>query len=126
MLLSIRRRNLTWCQNLPNPIASSIQSWEKTEKGPVLVKCHKLFPPRRYPPKMDLTETVAGNWKTLKLMWNNYEVASRLRTQSNELWSAIFLTCIGPDVLDIYDGLPFDNDEEKTDIERNTSLVKQT
>ena len=77
------------------------------------------------PSKMDLTGNLAGNWKKFKRMWNNYEVASRLRTQSKELRTATFLTCIGPDVLDIYDGLPFDNDEEKTNITNVLALLEK-
>ena len=77
------------------------------------------------PQKMDLTGNLAGSWKKFKHMWNNYEVASRLWTQSNELRTATFLTCIGPDVLDIYDGLPFDNDEEKTNIAKVSDLLEK-
>ena len=55
----------------------------------------------------------------------NYEVASRLRTQSNELKPATFLTCISPDMLDIYDGLPFGNDEEKTNIAKVLDLLEK-
>ena len=77
------------------------------------------------PPKMDLTGNLAGNWKKFKRMWINYEVASRLRTQSNELKTATFLTCISPDVLDIYDGLPFGNDEEKTNIAKVFGLLEK-
>ncbi|XP_068747376.1 uncharacterized protein [Montipora capricornis] len=72
---------------------------------------------------MDLTGNLAGNWKKFKRMWNNYEV--RLRTKSNELRTATFLTCIGPDVLDIYDGLPFGNDEEKTNIAKVLDLLEK-
>ena len=77
------------------------------------------------PPKMDLTGNLAGNWKNFKCLWNNYEVASRLQTKSNELRTAIFLTCISPDVLDIYDGLPFDNNEEKTDIPKVLDFLEK-
>lgn len=77
------------------------------------------------PPKMYLTGNLAGNWKKFKCMWNNFEVASGLRTQSNELRTATFLTCIGPDVLDIYVSLPFDNDEEKTNIAKVLDLLEK-
>ena len=63
------------------------------------------------------------NWKKFKRLWTNYEVASRLNTQSGDLRTATLLTCIGPDVLEIYDGLPFANTEEKTQIDKVVELL---
>ena len=61
------------------------------------------------------------NWKKFKSA--NYEVASRLNTQSRDLHTATLLTCIGPDVLEIYDGLPFANTEERTQIDKVVELL---
>lgn len=57
-------------------------------------------------------------------MWNNYEIASRLQAQDTQLWIATLLTCIGPDVLDIYDDLPFASDDKKNDIDKVLNLLK--
>lgn len=63
------------------------------------------------------------NWKKFKRLWTNYELASRLNTQSGDLRTATLLTCIGPDVLEIYDGLPFANTEEKTQIDKVVKVL---
>ena len=63
------------------------------------------------------------NWTKFKRLWANYEVASRLTTQSRDLHTATLLTCIGPDVLEIYDGLPFANTEERTQIDKVVDLL---
>ena len=66
--------------------------------------------------KLDFKGKLAVNWKKFKRLWTNYEVTSRLNTQSGDLRTATLLTCIGPDILEMYDGLPFAN-TEKTQID---------
>ena len=64
------------------------------------------------------------NWKKFKRLWTNYGLASRLNTQSGDFRTATLLTCIGSDVLEIiYDGLPFANTEEKTQIDKVVKLL---
>ncbi|PFX24871.1 Uncharacterized protein K02A2.6 [Stylophora pistillata] len=75
------------------------------------------------PSKLDFKGNLAVNWKTFKRLWTNYEIASRLSAQSSNLRTATLLTCIGPDILEIYDGLPFGNEEEKTDIDKVIELL---
>lgn len=75
------------------------------------------------PSKLDFKGDLAVNWKNFKRLWTNYEVASRLNTQSGDLRTATLLTCIGPDVLEIYDGLPFANTEQKTQIDKVIELL---
>lgn len=75
------------------------------------------------PSKLDFKGNLAVNWKKFKRLWTNYEVASRLNTQSGDIRTATFLTCIGPDVLEIYDGLPFANSEEETQIDKIIELL---
>ena len=75
------------------------------------------------PSKLDFKGNLAANWKKFKRLWTNYEIASRLPTQSSDLPTATLLTCIGPDILEIYDGLPFENEEEKTNIDKLTGLL---
>ena len=76
------------------------------------------------PSKLELKGNLAVNWKRFKRLWTNYEIASRLRTQTSELRTATLLTCIGPDILEIYDGLPFANDEEKTNVDKVIELLE--
>ena len=75
------------------------------------------------PSKLELKENLAVNWKKFKGLWTNYEIASRLRSQSSELRTATLLTCIGPDVLEIYDGLPFGNEAERTNVDKVIELL---
>ena len=63
-----------------------------------------------FPPPLDLSGNVAANWKKFRRTWDNYEIASRLNQQSTEQRAATLLTCIGPEALDLVDGLPFEND----------------
>ena len=68
------------------------------------------------PGKLDFRGNLGENWKRFKQVWQNYEIAAHLREQSNELRTATLLTCIGTEALDVYNGLPFANEAEKTDI----------
>ena len=69
------------------------------------------------PAKLDSKGNLATNWKKFRRMWNNYEIASKLRLESKELRTATLLTCIGTDALETYEGLEFANENEKTDID---------
>ena len=68
-----------------------------------------------FPEKLELTGNLAHNWKRFKRVWENYEVASGLNEMGNAKRAATFLTCVGPDEIEIYDSwqLP---DEKKNDI----------
>ena len=70
-----------------------------------------------FPSKLDMKGNVATNWKKFKRVWENYEIASGLKTKENEIRAATFLTCVGTEALEIYDGLKFDNDADKTKLE---------
>ena len=76
------------------------------------------------PSKLELKGNLAVNWKCFKSLWLNYEIASRPQTQTSELRTATLLTCIGPDILEINDGLPFANDEEKTNVDKVIELLE--
>ena len=74
------------------------------------------------PSKLELTGNLATNWKKFHLDWNNYEIAARLKDPENpavnkSLRTATLLTCIGSDALDVYEGLEFENEDDKKDID---------
>lgn len=69
-----------------------------------------------FPPKLDLSGNVANNWKRFKRVWENYEIASGLTTRGMQQRTATLLTCIGADALNVYDGLVFENEEERGDV----------
>ena len=70
-----------------------------------------------FPLKLETRGNLANNWKRFHRVWTNYEVASRLVKQSKELRTATLLTCLGPDALEIVDGLSFAGEEERKDID---------
>ena len=73
--------------------------------------------------KLDFKGNLAVNWKKFTRLWTNYELASRHNTKSGDLRTATLSTCIDPDVLEIYDSLPFANTEEKTQIDKVVELL---
>ena len=46
-------------------------------------------------------------------MWDSFEIASRLNEQENKYRVATFITCIGSEALEVYNGLPFEKEEDK-------------
>ncbi|XP_048238378.1 uncharacterized protein LOC125372423 [Haliotis rufescens] len=70
------------------------------------------------PTRLDLKGDLSRNFKKFKRMWENYELASRTKTDSEECQSATLLTCIGPDVLDIVDGLEFENEADRRKVDK--------
>jgi hypothetical protein len=69
------------------------------------------------PAKLIVRGNLASNWKKFRRMWNNYEIATRLRQESNELRTATLLTCIGVEALETCEGLEWANEDEKIDID---------
>ena len=70
------------------------------------------------PEKMSLVGNVANNFRTFKRNFFNYSIESRLSKEADtEYQTPFFLTTLGQDVFDIYDGLEFDNEEDKMDVE---------
>ncbi|KAG1652083.1 Organic cation transporter 1 [Nymphon striatum] len=51
-------------------------------------------------------------------VWENYEIASGLNEKELKLRTATFLTCVGPEALDVYDGFAFDSDADKQNIDK--------
>ena len=68
------------------------------------------------PGKLDLRGNLAVNWKTFRRIWESYEIATHLNKQGSSLRVATLLSCIGSDVLDIFDGLSFDTEADRQDI----------
>ena len=70
-----------------------------------------------FPTKLEIEGNVSENWKKFKRLWDNYEIASGLKEKDKHLRTATFLTCIGPDALDLMDGFSFANADEQKDID---------
>ncbi len=70
-----------------------------------------------FPLKLEIRGNLANNWKRFKRVWCNFEIASKLIKQGKEERIATLLTCLGPDALEIVDGLKFASDLERTNPE---------
>ena len=75
-----------------------------------------------FPPRLELKSNLAKTWKSWKQLWDTYETVTGLNEKDSKLRVATFVTCIGPDALDIHNGLPFQNDEEKGDMNKILEL----
>ena len=68
------------------------------------------------PHKLSVKGNLTKNWKHWKKVWEAYEIVTELTKRESNYRVATFITCIGPEALQIHLGLPFANDEEKNDI----------
>ena len=68
------------------------------------------------PPQLCTTGDIAANFKKWRQIWDSFEIVTGLKNKSSEYRTATLLTCIGADGIDIFNGLPFQNDDEKKDI----------
>ena len=67
------------------------------------------------PPSLKMFQ---ATWRTtgnnsFKQVWKNYSIITNLSGQSEEYRVALFLHCIGPEALTIYNDMQFANDEER-------------
>ena len=65
-----------------------------------------------FPTKLDLDGHIATNWKRFKRSWTNYEIASGLISKDKRLRTATFLTCIGSEAMDVFDGFEVGEDDQ--------------
>ena len=65
------------------------------------------------PEKLDIKGNIVENWKTFKQMWSNYAIIMNIGSQSQQYQVALFLHCIGPEALKVYNGMSFENAEDR-------------
>ena len=66
------------------------------------------------PPKpRDTTTNIAENWKQFKQIWENYAIITNLTAQADQYRVALFLHCLGPDAMKIYNGTQFANETDR-------------
>ena len=80
-------------------------------------------PPPPAPPKprtnvplprpLELKGNQKDNWRRFKQVWDSYEIVTGLDQQTDRVRIAHFIMAIGPEALDIHNGLPFKPGEEK-------------
>ena len=91
--------------------SSASQSQNAGSSFPTFLQSNILVPG-----KLDLRGNLAVNWKKFRRIWENYEIATHLNKQDSSLRVATLLSCVGSDVLDIFDGLSFDTEADRQDI----------
>jgi len=69
------------------------------------------------PRHLDVKENVAENWKTFKQAWSNYAIVMNIHQQPETYQVALFLYCVGPEALNIFNGMSFHNAQEKEELE---------
>ena len=75
------------------------------------------------PPKIEIRcEDLSKEVKRWRQVWDAYEEVTELRNETSRLRVATFFTCIGKDALEVHNGLPFQSDEEKADINKVLKL----
>jgi len=62
-------------------------------------------------PKPLNLDNVAANWKKFKRAWDNYAVVVRLQQLDEEYKTATFLSALGEEALEIYEGMTFNPPE---------------
>ncbi|KAL9976621.1 hypothetical protein ACROYT_G013943 [Oculina patagonica] len=77
------------------------------------------------PNRLDMSGNISENWKKWKQVWDSFEIASRLNEQENKYRVATFITCIGSEALEVYNGLPFEREEDKQMMSKVLELMKK-
>lgn len=67
---------------------------------------------------------VEATWWKWKRQQINYEVASKLKEEGSEHWAAVFLTLVGTETVEIYDGFHF-KEGENTNIDSVSQKFKE-
>ena len=75
-------------------------------------------PPRHVnvplPTKLDIHgANLDQSWKKFKRSWQNYAIASRVGEEPQEFQTAVFLSCLGDDGNDVYDGFSFEPGQDR-------------
>ncbi len=66
------------------------------------------------PKALNITHgNIAENWKNYKQVWQNYAIITNLKAQTEQYSVALFLHCIGPEALKVYNGMQFADETER-------------
>ena len=77
--------------------------------SPQFFPLHGIKPPGKLETKVNIVE----NWKSYKQAWDNYSIITSLHLQPEPYQVALFLHCVGPDAVKIYNGLDFDSEDDR-------------
>ena len=74
-------------------------------------------------PSICMPKNLCKEWKQWRQVWDAlHEEVTELRNKTSRLRVATFITCIGKEALEVHNGLPFQSDEEKADINKVLEL----
>ena len=76
------------------------------------------------PPHFATSGDLPTQWKKYKQLWDSFEIVTDLKSRDSEYRTATFIMCIGPEALEVFNGLPFEKEEDKKDIEKVLELFK--
>ncbi|KAG1662191.1 hypothetical protein GQR58_021057 [Nymphon striatum] len=75
---------------------------------------HANYEPPKFP--VDFNSDPVRGWKNFSREWNSYRVCSRLDKQPNEIQFHAFLTAVGKEGRQLYEGFRYTAEECKTDL----------
>ena len=110
----IRSENMS--EDVTAPISRALPAQQNQGQG--------LYSNIPMPPKMEMAGSLAENWRRWRQIWDSFEIISNLRNCDNTYRVATFITCIGTEALDVYNGLPFETEEDKKDMEKILDLME--
>ena len=71
-----------------------------------------------HPPRpLDVKGNVADNWKTFNQAWQNCAIIMKITSQPEAYKVALFLHCIGPEAVKIFNGMSFENPDDSEKLE---------
>ncbi|PIK34864.1 GagPol [Apostichopus japonicus] len=74
------------------------------------------------PQNLDLRGNLKKNWEKFRLLWDSYVTLTELDKKDEKIQVATFVTCIGPEALEIHNNLPYENAVDRTKIAKIMSL----
>ena len=69
------------------------------------------------PTHLDVKENTVENLKTFKQAWGSYAIIMNIQQQPVTYQVAFFLHCVGLEALKIFNGMPFDDAQEREKLE---------
>ena len=120
-----RKSQITWCQeckhftaSLENKSEAIISGDEEIQNTGASASQQPLLPAGLSMPKaLTIEGNLAATWKKFKRTWDNYAVVARLNRFEDEFKTATFLSCIGEDALEIFEGLDFPSEDDRKKLE---------
>ena len=77
------------------------------------------------PPALDMQGSLADKWRKWRQVWDSYEVIASLKAKPQEYRLATFITCTGPAALDVYNGLPFEQEDDRKSRDTVINLMEK-